>query len=807
MATKPPEGVIESSFARLREIAPGPALAAELARCDNGALTDGDLVEVMAAYRRLASWAEAGELAAIAELAERRPAYPYEHELADGRHTDHTGSPITEFVTDEVAAALTLTTNAAHVRLELALDLSQRLPATRAALRSGSIDLPKAKVIARGTLGTHSAVARRVEETVLPIAPTKTTGELRAKVTRAVMAADPSAAGRQRATSEAERRVTVRDDGQGTATLTGWNLPAAPALAAANRLNALARAFKSDGDKRRLDAIRADVFLALLLGLLPTTNATPSHTAPPNKAPNPNRTPAPKPRPDFPRDPEPALTPEPGLRFACEPGSDFAPKSEPAVAAESGLGFASEPGPALELEPRPDPELELRLDLAPEPGLAPAPELRLDLAPESGPAFASELRRDPARKPGPALASDLRLDLAPESGLTPVRESGPAFASELRRDPARKPGPALASDLRLDLAPESGLTPVREPGPAFAPELRRDPARKPGPDFASELRLDLTRGPGPALAPEPRLDFASESDPGFAPEAGHAAAPGLDSVPESGSVLVPKPRLDFAPEPGPAAVASESGPAPGPGPAPSRESGSGPAPESGADLAREPGLDFVSEVRSDFASGPGVDLGDLRSAEIRPWYEEGDGGDGGAEAPTWSAEVARQAGSQVGTVQLTVPLTTYMGLADQPGEVAGYGPILADVARMLAGNADAARWCVTVTDGQGQAIAHGETAYRPSRVTRGAVEARDRTCRFPGCRRPAHQCDLDHSVPHDQGGATCPCNLSPLCRRHHRLKERRNWELHQLSPGVLLWVTPTGHWYLANPDAYEDSPA
>jgi hypothetical protein len=39
-----------------------------------------------------------------------------------------------------------------------------------------------------------------------------------------------------------------------------------------------------------------------------------------------------------------------------------------------------------------------------------------------------------------------------------------------------------------------------------------------------------------------------------------------------------------------------------------------------------------------------------------------------------------------------------------------------------------------------------------------------------------------------------------LCRRHHRLKQDPDWELFQLWPGVLLWVSPTGHWYLATPD-------
>jgi hypothetical protein len=63
-----------------------------------------------------------------------------------------------------------------------------------------------------------------------------------------------------------------------------------------------------------------------------------------------------------------------------------------------------------------------------------------------------------------------------------------------------------------------------------------------------------------------------------------------------------------------------------------------------------------------------------------------------------------------GRINLTIPATTMLGLADRPGELAGLGPIDPDLARELA--AAAARnprstWCMTVTDSQGHAIGHG----------------------------------------------------------------------------------------------------
>jgi hypothetical protein len=48
-----------------------------------------------------------------------------------------------------------------------------------------------------------------------------------------------------------------------------------------------------------------------------------------------------------------------------------------------------------------------------------------------------------------------------------------------------------------------------------------------------------------------------------------------------------------------------------------------------------------------------------------------------------------------------------------------------------------------------------------------AIEFRDGVCQAPGCCRPASQCDIDHRIPHEQGGPTSGWNLGPYCRRHH----------------------------------------
>jgi hypothetical protein len=93
-------------------------------------------------------------------------------------------------------------------------------------------------------------------------------------------------------------------------------------------------------------------------------------------------------------------------------------------------------------------------------------------------------------------------------------------------------------------------------------------------------------------------------------------------------------------------------------------------------------------------------------------------------------------------------------------------------------------------------------AYRPPPRIAELVTARDQTCRYPPCRRPAEQCDLDHGVPYDQGGLTCPCNIDGKCRSHHQLKQHPRWSVTQLKPGVVRWTTPAGRSYLGRPEPY-----
>jgi hypothetical protein len=159
----------------------------------------------------------------------------------------------------------------------------------------------------------------------------------------------------------------------------------------------------------------------------------------------------------------------------------------------------------------------------------------------------------------------------------------------------------------------------------------------------------------------------------------------------------------------------------------------------------------------------------------------------------------------LGVPHLVIGLDTLLGLKDRPGELGRYGSVAADIARQMADHAlrTSVKACWTVIDDDGRAVHHGETRYRPGPALRRLVKARDRTCRFPSCRRSAARCDLDHTVPYDQGGPTCLCNLAPLCRRHHRLKQADGWALIQLDEGSLAWLTPSGRTHVVGVDTYD----
>jgi hypothetical protein len=193
-------------------------------------------------------------------------------------------------------------------------------------------------------------------------------------------------------------------------------------------------------------------------------------------------------------------------------------------------------------------------------------------------------------------------------------------------------------------------------------------------------------------------------------------------------------------------------------------------------------------------------------------------------------------------VNLTLPLATWIGAACTPADITGLGPATAQTAQQLAdwiAASPGSRWCLTLTDHKGRAVAHS-CATRPpppptdtqrlaawlARLKIGPIEAgdcthtravpgyripgsldhivkiRQQTCSNPICARPATQSDDDHTRAHDNGGITCECGLGPACRRCHQAKQAPGWRLEQPRPGEFVWQPPHGRRYPATPDTY-----
>jgi hypothetical protein len=150
-------------------------------------------------------------------------------------------------------------------------------------------------------------------------------------------------------------------------------------------------------------------------------------------------------------------------------------------------------------------------------------------------------------------------------------------------------------------------------------------------------------------------------------------------------------------------------------------------------------------------------------------------------------------------IQVVVALSTLLSIDNQSGELAGYGPIPADLARRLAAD-PTGTWTRLVTDHHGQLLDYGRTSYRPPQDLIDHVVARDKTCRWPGCHRQARRCDLDHIQDWSLGGETKPDNMHALCRRHHRLKHHAGWKVQRRTNGVTIWTSPTGRTYKKPPD-------
>jgi len=269
-------------------------------------VSDDELIGVLCAWGRLEAHMAARKLAAVAELIRRRPAPDCEPEEraqspdgqepdgkapsgrapdvkapdgqgADGKGPDGQASGgqapdgrmpggWDEFTGDELAQVMADSRGAAEGLLELARDLTVKLPGTMAALRDGILRESEAWIIACATRALDATEARAAEARVLDRAGRLTPGGLRSAIARAVIEVAPKKARKRREQAARDARVQRWAEDSGNAALMGRELPPAEVLAADQRITAWARELKKAGLEGSMDELRARAYLDLLLG-------------------------------------------------------------------------------------------------------------------------------------------------------------------------------------------------------------------------------------------------------------------------------------------------------------------------------------------------------------------------------------------------------------------------------------------------------------------------------------------------------------------------------------------------------------
>ena len=131
---------------------------------------------------------------------------------------------------------------------------------------------------------------------------------------------------------------------------------------------------------------------------------------------------------------------------------------------------------------------------------------------------------------------------------------------------------------------------------------------------------------------------------------------------------------------------------------------------------------------------------------------------------------------------------------DGIARVEGHGPVTEDWLRRVLG--PRARFTVRpVLDLAGQAPVD---AYEIPDRHRQAVHLMTPADTFPYASCTERSMQVDHTVPHAQGGVTGVGNYGPMTTTHHRIKTHGRWQVQQPYPGIYVWRDPHGAFYLVD---------
>ena len=230
----------------------GPVLAALLAPLVPGGLGEASLVETVAGFERVASWAIAMQAACVRELTDRQG--------LTSKAADRAAA--------EIAARLGSTNAVGSAKVNLAAALDS-YPEVADALATGRIDIRKANVLTAREPGLSVREHRRVVTGLLRDADRISGPRLRHRLRAAALSVDPGAGAARREEEHQGRQVRVTAAADGMAWVTAY-LRADKAHTVKVALKALTEAARDgdDTDGRTRAQVEADAFVDLFAAVL-----------------------------------------------------------------------------------------------------------------------------------------------------------------------------------------------------------------------------------------------------------------------------------------------------------------------------------------------------------------------------------------------------------------------------------------------------------------------------------------------------------------------------------------------------------
>ncbi|WP_415971479.1 DUF222 domain-containing protein [Rhodococcus sp. 077-4] len=665
----------------------------------------------------------------------------------------------------EMALALGCSATVAESYVSIAVALHTRMPLLRAAFSAGEIDLARIRTACRILDNLSDDLVTRVEAEVLDAARQNSPGPLENAIWDILVRVAPEEAAALREFAKRFRTVTYSSAGE-LARIRA-ELTAPEAAAAWQLLEEMADTLcpkDPRGKKERL----CDAFMARMHGDTRLVCQCPRSDCPKKDAVLPDR-----------RVPLAMITVDIATLIGLlanpaylaghgtidpELARDLARTSQwqilltEAVTLAESLGLAQQNPETGDWERTPTNDKDIA-----------SPNAETEPAAEAAPAAAAAAAANSATdtgtaanetEPGASTDTEPASETRTESGIA----TGTSIDTDPDTDTPTVPGtdpacePANRTDTESTTAPSPATVPKPTPGRGADPGYGSNSASPHaasvrGPVGASGMPADPSRAPDPrrthSAAEQPERSRTGSSTPSSGPPPATDPARGTHTA----SVPPPEPRRTTPPEPNPNPVGAA------PQPAPATD---GTAEPSGEEHQRR--TQSLTSAAALFCTHTPLGRGTRHSSALDLSALD-------LAAPNHAAQKLSSSrgctasGIYLGNASLTAALEAAIAADPTLGKSVPRDP-LTDRALI----------------------------YRPDTLTTTAVRQRDRHCRFPGCRRPAARCQLDHIIAFDHtnplgGGWTTINNLQCLCEFHHSVKTAGYWTATMLPGGALLWTS------------------